>query len=331
MPNFNLGLAQNLPNREPSRFQVVYEYSNGGTQSWWFENVQPDRDVAIVSGDAAGDLVNQQGVRSRMLRAHYSTEPYTVDTQILTVILNRRISAVLATNYGIAIDMSDETVTALSNGGFYLYAFKGVQTTMKGGAPTVWFKTNTYSVSTDISWAEQYQAYSSKSVLVPNGQIKASAAYNVDLGQTFNINSEKGTGEVVQGGVDGAISIRNNTQTQFTSGISQVVDGKASPLCAFPQYGNNLNVMAPIQKVLLMFSTQPVNTGTVIYQAYSAGGLFDLTGVTERQVSYDINKGWDWGGGAWGKQIAAQASLVPLLIESSASLEERTMAAFTSS
>lgn len=239
------------------------------------------------------------------------------------------LTALAATQYAISVDMSEETVNALDQGGFFLYAFKGVQTTQKGGAPTVWFQTETFSISTDISWVEQYQAYSSKSKVVPNGQIKASASYDIDLGQTFKITSDKGTGEVVQGGTSGAISIHNETQTQFTSGISQVVEGKASPLCAFPQYGGNLNVMAPIQKVLLMFSTLPVNTGTVIYQAYSSGGLFDLTGVTERHVSFDINKGWSWGGGAWGRQVQANADLVPLLIESSAELEERALAALS--
>ncbi|MXS85907.1 hypothetical protein ABO04_08305 [Nitrosomonas sp. HPC101] len=223
--------------------------------------------------------------------------------------------------------MNEETVRGLEKGGFFLYAFKGVQSTQKGGAPTVWFKTETFSASTEITWTEQYQAYSSTSELVPNGQIKASAAYDVMLGQTFNITSDKGIGEVVQDGTSGAISILNQTQTQFTSGISQKVEGKDSPLCAFPQYGNNLNIMAPIQKVLLMFATNTLNTGTVIYKAYSPGGLFDLTGETSREVSYDINKGWSWGGSTWGQIIPANADLVPLLIESSAALEKRALAA----
>jgi hypothetical protein len=72
-----------------------------------------------------------------------------------------------------------------------------------------------------------------------------------------------------------------------------------------------------------MFSTRPVDTGTVIEQAYSTGILVDLTGQNSRKLTYDIDGGWSWGGGSWGKQIPAQASLVPLLIEKSTSLAKQ--------
>ena len=72
-----------------------------------------------------------------------------------------------------------------------------------------------------------------------------------------------------------------------------------------------------------MFSTLPVNTGTVIYQAYSPGLLIDLTGQNIRDVSYDINAGWNWDGGAWGRQVSPQERLIPLLIESSAQLSQK--------
>ena len=232
-------------------------------------------------------------------------------------------------DYSVAVAMNQNTVDMLSQGAFNLYAFKAVQGA-GNGAPTVWFKSTNFSLETDVQWQVAYQAYTSKTQIVPNGQIKASAPYDIDLKQTLNVTSTTGTGAVdTSTGTTGAISIFNQTTTQFTCGISQQqADGTFGPMCAFPLYGNNLDVIAPIEKVLLMFSTNPVNTGTVVYQAYSQGLMIDLTGATERKVSYDINNGWSWPGSAsWGKVYPANSNLVPLLIQSSPTLEQARLTA----
>ena len=239
----------------------------------------------------------------------------------------------LATQYGINITMEGDTVDKLQQGNYYLYGFKGVQTTLKNGVPVVWFQTQTYSALTKISWEEEYQAYTALAGSIPKGQIKASAAYDITLGQTLDVTGTAGTGTVVQGGTAGAISILNQTADykEFTCGISQMQNSgdtpTATPLCAFPLYGTGLDVMAPIELVLLMFSTQQVDTGMVIYKAYSQGVLVNLTGVTERNLKFDINKGWSWGGAAWAQTVPANADLAPLLIEKSDSLSRRVLAA----
>lgn len=224
--------------------------------------------------------------------------------------------AATGTDYKVNITMTPDTVQALLNAGFNLYGFKAVQATNQGGAPLVWFKTDVFSVDTEISWVKEYEAYTSRSEIISNGQITASFSTDITLGQTLNVESG-GVGSVVNGGPATAISIFNTTSTQFTCGISEEVEGQAKPLCAFPLFGNNLDVIAPIEKVLLLFSTNPVNTGTVIMQAYGPGVLIDLTSSNERNVSYDINQGWSWGGFSWAQQVAANANLVPLLIETS--------------
>ncbi|MFP2898008.1 hypothetical protein [Corallococcus sp. 4LFB] len=230
----------------------------------------------------------------------------------------------MATNYQITISMSDETLTALTDSGYYLYGFKGVSTSMKNGAPLVWFQSQAYSQSTLIQWQEQYQAYTSTNAIIPGGHIAASAAYNIDLEQTLNVTGQSGIGQVVKGGTPGAISIVNQTSshTPFTCGISQTqtIAGGASfntPLCAFPLHGVGTDVMAPIERCLLMFATEQVNTGTVISKAYCEGIVADLTGGAPRSLSFDIDKGWSWDGGAWASSVAAQTQLAPLLISSS--------------
>ena len=223
-----------------------------------------------------------------------------------------------ATSYVVSIAMSAETVKALSAGGYSLYGFKGVKTKARGGRPLVWFKSVDFGLDTEVSWEVQYKAYTSRSEIIPNGQIKGLSSYAADLGQKLEVRTPQGTGTVVAG-TKGVISIENLTETLVTCGISEVVDGKAQPLCAFPLYGNGLDAIVPIQKVMLTFATDEVHTGTVIEKAYSQSILIDLTSDAHQKVSYDINKGWSWGGFSWAQTVRPSADVVPLLIETSAS------------
>ena len=223
--------------------------------------------------------------------------------------------------YEIMIELSQPTVDELQKYNFNLFGFKGVKTSVTG-SPLVWFKTKNYATLTDLTWEQDYQAYTSTSLIIPGGKIVASNSYAIGLGQTLDVTGPTGTGIIdVSTGYPGAISINNMTSTQFTTGISQVSPiGVPTPMCAFPLFGSNLDVIAPIEVVLLMFSSSPVNTGTVIEQAYGPGLLIDLTLEPLREVAYDINTGWSWGGAPWGQAVPAQASLVPLLINGSTSL-----------
>jgi len=221
------------------------------------------------------------------------------------------------TPYEIDITMTQGTVTALESGKYSLFGFKAVQATQGGGAPLVWFQlpATAYSNTTRLTWTEQYKAYTSTDTAISSGQVEASFDTDISLGQTLGVVAG-GFGDVTSDGPAHAISIQNTVTTQFTCGIAQqAVDGSVNPMCAFPLYGNQLDVIAPIEKVLLMFSTTPVNTGTVIEQAYSPGVLIDLTTSSLRSLSYDINTGWAWGGFSWGQPVAANDSLIPLLIE----------------
>lgn len=172
--------------------------------------------------------------------------------------------------------------------------------------------------------SEQYQAYTSSSGIVPNGQIRVGFSADIDVGQILEVGLGGG-GPVVRGGQSTAISILNTTKTQFTCGISAKQNGNFSPFCAFPLYGENLQTIVPVEKVLLLFSTRELIAGTVIGHNFAfvsvlaADGPGILVAVAEdinRDVSYDINQGWSWGGFSWAQPVAANQDLVPLLIES---------------
>lgn len=329
---YRITLAQNLSANQPAALQVRYTYTNGAPASTWgVTPVGQDTNTAVVVVNAPVNLVTVQNVATRTLLVHYPSSPNPQEIAISSVQPSQPTGTLVdagATGYSVQITMSQATVDGLTASGFNLFGFKAVQAAAGGGAPLVWFQTKEFGLKTTVSWEEQYQAYTSLSAIIANGQITEANSYDIGLGQTLNVTSTSGTGTVdVTHGTAGAISISNGIKSQFTCGISQTqADGTVAAMCAFPLYGLNLDLIAPIEKVLLMFSTSPVNTGTVIEQAYSPGILIDLTGENSRDVSYDINEGWSWGGSSWAAPVNAGDSLVPLLIENSASLAKRHLA-----
>ncbi len=334
---YRITLAQTLPAQPPSAATVTYHYRDGTSNRWPLQFVGPDTDTAVVVVDCGGNLLNRQNVLTSTLDVHYAHPPHEMNIPISSVQLpllaaSQEVStqtgaAPMATPYAITITMNQTTVNALSTGGFYLYGFKAVKTTATG-APVVWFDTAAFGLNTQVSWSESYQAYTSNSQLIAGGQVVASNSYPIDLDQTLQITTPAGTGTVnTQSGTAQAIDIANQTTTQFTCGISQSnPQGVVAPMCAFTLYGNFTDVIAPIEKVLLMFSTLAINTGTVVEQSYSPALLIDLTAENSRAVAFDINQGWTWGGGNWAQAYAANTDLVPLLIENSASLARTYLA-----
>lgn len=213
------------------------------------------------------------------------------------------------------ITMDSNTYDTLKNGGFKLFGFKAVQVSVQGGVPLVWFATDNYLAETQVEWEENYQAYiSSQDIPAQGTKIKASSTEDIDLGQTMNV-TKNGVTSVVATGKAGAISVVAELGKQWTTGINQLVEGKAQPLCAVPLFGGNLDTFTPIEKVLFMFATEPYTTGTVIVQAFSQGILVDLTGVQSRDLTYDLNNGWGPTNQVWAKLVPVTSDITPLLIQ----------------
>ena len=217
-------------------------------------------------------------------------------------------------SYTINITMTPSTVTVLARNGFALYGFKAVKTTTQGAAPLVWFQTSSFFMNTQVTWMDQYRAYLSTSPITPNGNIAVSSAIAIDLGQTAVVGGNGQLTAIAQG-TPSAISLSSASFQQWTSGIAQPsADQQPSPLVALPLSGNGIEVVTPVEKVLLLFAQATFGAGTVSYKAYATGILVDLTGASQRNVSYDSNNGWSSGGGAWATPVAAQQDLIPILV-----------------
>jgi hypothetical protein len=227
--------------------------------------------------------------------------------------------------YNITIDMSQDTVNNLAQYGYYLYAFKAVGSSISGGQPTVWVQTQNFSLTTEVTWEEQFSAYTSTNTNLTDGtKITASATYPINLGSTLQVTSSTGTGNVVTTGIAGAIEIASQVNNQFTCGIGQTSSAGTNILCALPLFGNNIDAIQPIEKVMLTFATKAMNTGTVVYQAFAPALLVDMSGApgNSRTVSYDLNSNWQSNTAGWATQYPASTQLAPLLINTSSQMQE---------
>jgi hypothetical protein len=229
----------------------------------------------------------------------------------------------------VKIEMTPETVRLLLASRNYLYALRAVKSSDRAGRPLVWRQIRDYSTATFVSWQDLYRAYTSSSPIVAETTINVGFSASITPEQTLSVEAG-GVGSVVAGGPAEKISILNTVDTQFTCGLSENSSEGGSdgfPYCAFPLYGSNLQQIGPLEKVLLTFATESLPPGTVIgsvlgsrlseytLASFTSSVLIDLTGATERDVSYDINLGWSWGEAPWARSIPAGANLVPWLIE----------------
>jgi hypothetical protein len=217
------------------------------------------------------------------------------------------------TSYQVTITVSDETLAALTSGGFSLCALKATATTAGGGQPLFWLVSKQFATSMDVQWTSECAvatiSYQQSIMIVTSAEI--------DYGQVLSLPD----GTISGGGLPDALSMLNSSSSQYTSGLCSASGGVYSPAAAIPLYGYMMNAFAPIEKALLMFTTYPAQQGEPILRAYAQGLFVDLTSATSRSVSFDINNGWTWedgGGAAWAQTVPPNALLTPLLIQMTA-------------
>lgn len=223
----------------------------------------------------------------------------------------------MSITHEIQISMTPSTVVALLSGGYQLAVCKGVLTTINEGSPVIWYTTSALQLNLVLSWRAQYQAYTSLAEIVSGAAIVPSATYDIGLGQTFQVINADGTGVVSQGGVPNGITILGQSPAPVNCGLKQSIMGGVSPVCALPVSENSVEVIMPIEKVLLMFTSTLVRPGTMVARSLASSLLVDLRGASSRTVGYDINRGWSWGGAPWAMPVAPNAELAPLLVGSS--------------
>jgi hypothetical protein len=213
----------------------------------------------------------------------------------------------------ITITLAPATLVALKNMGYALYVMRAFNTTNAAGKPLVWLATTQFLENTVIAFEAKYQAYVSTSQVIPNGVVTVSTSAPVELGQTATIDAN-GVLTVTQGGNPAGVTLVNGSTTPYTTGLAAAADGIAAAIFAEPLYGLAEDIAAPLDQLLLTFTTQGVAAGTLIEHAMSQSLLVDLTGAAQRTAAFDINTGWSAGGATWAKPVAAGTDLTPVLV-----------------
>lgn len=221
--------------------------------------------------------------------------------------------------------LSAATVTALINGGYYLYALHAVEITDGAAVPVIWAATQVISPATYVSWDLGVSAYTSLNKINSGKTIAIGAAVAASGGQTVNV-SAGGMETLMNTGPANMISFANNVTTPFTIGFARTdASGTAVPIFAVPLYGLHNGQAYPSPQILLNFSTRRYRPGTMIMSieptglpqaSYGQSLLIDMNGVTTRSVSYDINTGWDWGSFVWANIVPANTNLSKILLTS---------------
>lgn len=222
------------------------------------------------------------------------------------------------------------TVDELQKNGFILYGYKAVQSSDKAGRPLVWTR-NEYGPITTVEWPADLEAFASTDTIEKDQVISRGSEKSMSSGQIWTIDNTL-KGPVTHGGTPEALSIKSRATRSLTCGLSQKQGKTFQPYCAFPLFANFLDTITPLDKVLLAFSTKSMELGTVVEgslsgtvtpsealsaegAAWSPGIFIDLTEASERQVKFDLQSGWSWGGETWADTVSNTQDVVPLLIE----------------
>ena len=217
------------------------------------------------------------------------------------------------TSYEIDVNLSPDTLNMLRAGGFALYAFKAVRSSLAGAVPLVWAKTTNFLSVTKVVWQDEYQAYVSANQIIANAVIMPTAVVGILPGQTAQVTQSAGFTVTDTGGT--GIGIHNQGPTYWTAGLCQTTLGQPRPVCAVPLNSQMLDEVVPVDQVLLMFAANVLGVGSVEYRAGASSLLIDLTSATQRSVGFDINSGWSWNSESWASPHGPGANLVPLLIQ----------------
>jgi hypothetical protein len=204
----------------------------------------------------------------------------------------------MANSYGITVTLDSYTLGKLQAGNYSLQVFKGAKGNQSTALPTLWFSVSQFSSTVALNWTEQYGAYVDNQTVADGVVVDISSEKAMNLGDLMTLLSDGDTNVTTTGGRDGAITVFSQQTTEWLCGMTQSMNGSApTPICAFPLFGSQADLMEPYETVVLMFASAQVATGTVVEEAISSSITVTLSGSAPTiTVAFDMNLGWNSGG-----------------------------------
>jgi len=217
----------------------------------------------------------------------------------------------------VTVNIAAGSLAQLIGVGATLYALHGFETSNRSAMPLVAYANADLAATQTWAWAEDYQAFVSRTALSAGvgdpaqRKIQVGASTAVRLGQTVDVDASLQL-TVSAGAPAGAIAF-NSTADALTCGLAY--GAGAAPACAVTLVAGLSVVIAPAQCVFLMFSTSAFELGAWVEQSSGDGLLVDMTGADARAVTFDLTAagGWIEADQAWARAVAAGTGLPGLL------------------
>ncbi|MFB9845027.1 hypothetical protein [Mucilaginibacter ginsenosidivorans] len=204
----------------------------------------------------------------------------------------------MANSYGITVALDSYTLGKLQAGNYSLQVFKGAKGNQSTALPTLWFSVTEFSATVSLKWTEQYGAFVDNQTIANGVVVDISSSKAMNLGDLMTLLSDGDTNVTTTGGRDGAITVFSQQSNEWICGMTQSMNGSApTPICAFPLFGSQADLMEPYETVVLMFASGQVATGTVVEEAISSSVTITLSGAAPSvAVAFDMNLGWNTSG-----------------------------------
>ncbi len=216
----------------------------------------------------------------------------------------------MSTIQQIQITVDETSLVALKDLGYALYVLRAVDTNNAGAKALVMFVVTEVLGQTTITFTPTLQA----TVTTSGSLVDISVGAQVVLGDVFTYVSG-GPPTVTPGGNPRGVTVLNGTTDPLTAELGAGPEGgPPMPFVSAPLYGLGGDIFAPKDSYLVTFSTAGLGAGAVLNTSMSQSLLANLAEQAQVAASFDINKGWNYGGASWGQVVPAGANLQKTLI-----------------
>lgn len=217
--------------------------------------------------------------------------------------------------YTIQINISDATLSILTANNWQLQVFKGVKSGASGKI-TLWQHITTFNNIIKLEWEDQYGGYVDKSAIKNGATIDVTSKTRpMEIGQRMTLNADSTVSLTTLDARADAFTFFSVKNEEWVCGVSQFANNAYSPLCVFNLYGHTANFIEPYDKVVLVFSTEQVDTGSVVEDAIGASVEVTLSpDFPTISLGYDINTSWATNGNVYAKVNPLPIALADALI-----------------